>query len=203
MQNRTHHHSASRYPRTRIDALTDGIFAVAMTLLGLDIHLPDDFHPRSDADLLLAVWALANKFFPYAMTFFILGLRWLSLTRANSRDEYLSGPYVRWWMVYLFLITCMPFSTITIGRFADFAPAIWLYAGNTALIALASWRMVQFVPDPLDPQHARERAVSMAVLLASSLLCIGWSLLDPRSALWAIALNAAAPLLSRFQGVRR
>jgi len=38
------------YPKARIDALTDGIFAAAMTLLALDLKLLDDLHP-ADARL--------------------------------------------------------------------------------------------------------------------------------------------------------
>jgi uncharacterized membrane protein len=33
------------YPKSRVDALTDGLFAVAMTILVLDLRLPDEFHP--------------------------------------------------------------------------------------------------------------------------------------------------------------
>jgi Endosomal/lysosomal potassium channel TMEM175 len=43
------------YPRARIDALTDGVFAVAMTLLVLDVHLPDDFHPHDAGELIAAL----------------------------------------------------------------------------------------------------------------------------------------------------
>ena len=32
------------YPKSRIDGLTDGIFGVAMTILVLDVRLPDTFH---------------------------------------------------------------------------------------------------------------------------------------------------------------
>jgi len=40
------------FPKARLDALTDGVFSVAMTLLMLDIRLPDDFHPAGDCELL-------------------------------------------------------------------------------------------------------------------------------------------------------
>jgi uncharacterized membrane protein len=33
------------YPRSRVDALTDGLFGVAMTILVLDVRLPDSFDP--------------------------------------------------------------------------------------------------------------------------------------------------------------
>jgi len=43
------------YPKARIEALSDGIFAVAMTILILDVRLPDDLHPSSSDALLLIV----------------------------------------------------------------------------------------------------------------------------------------------------
>jgi uncharacterized membrane protein len=40
------------FSRARLDTLSDGIFGVAITLLILDVRLPDDFHPRDGAELL-------------------------------------------------------------------------------------------------------------------------------------------------------
>ena len=39
------------FSQARLDTLGDGIFAVAMTLLILDVRLPDDFHPGDGAGL--------------------------------------------------------------------------------------------------------------------------------------------------------
>jgi uncharacterized membrane protein len=35
------------YPKARLDALTDGLLGVAMTILVLDVRLPDNFHPHT------------------------------------------------------------------------------------------------------------------------------------------------------------
>ena len=43
------------YPKVRIHTLTDGIFAVAMTILVLDLRLPEEFHPVDDGDLAKAL----------------------------------------------------------------------------------------------------------------------------------------------------
>jgi hypothetical protein len=45
--------------------LSDGIFGVAMTLLILDVRLPDDFRPRDGAELLQGLVELWPKFLPY------------------------------------------------------------------------------------------------------------------------------------------
>ena len=42
------------FSKARLDTLSDGIFGVAMTLLVLDVRLPDDFHPSDSAELFRA-----------------------------------------------------------------------------------------------------------------------------------------------------
>jgi uncharacterized membrane protein len=187
----------NRIPKARLEALTDGIFAVAMTLLVLDIRLPEGFAPTSAAQLLQGLLDLWPKFFPYAVSFMLLGLRWLALVDVRSRAENLGGPYIRWWLAYLMLISCVPFSTMVVGRHASLAPAIWLYCGNTALIAIAFWRMAVLTPEVDDAAHVQQRQVSMGVLMASTLLCSAWAMVDSRQAIWAFALNLLTPRLIR------
>jgi uncharacterized membrane protein len=66
------------YAKARLDPLTDGLFGFAMTLLVLDIRLPDHFQPRNQGELIAALLDLWPKFFPYMISFFVLGSRWLS-----------------------------------------------------------------------------------------------------------------------------
>jgi uncharacterized membrane protein len=112
------------FSKARLDTLSDGIFAVAMTLLILDIRLPDDFHPADGSEFLQGLAALWPKFLPYVLSFGLLGLRWLSNIEIRSRAEFVNREYTNWWLLYLLLITCVPFSTIVVGRFARFPPAI-------------------------------------------------------------------------------
>lgn len=185
----------TRYPKSRIDALTDGIFAVAMTILVLDIRLPESLQPLDSDRLLAALFDLWPKFLAYFISFMILGLRWISLARAPSHSETVSPRYVRWWLLYLLLITCIPFSTMVLGNHASLPSAVWLYCANTALIAVASWRMAELGHEgDEDVWHLRERRVSMGLLLASSLLCMAISVVAPRHALLAFLLNMAAPV---------
>jgi len=57
------------FSKARLDALSDGIFAVAMTLLILDVRLPEDFHPQDGAELLRGLADLWPKFLPYVLSF--------------------------------------------------------------------------------------------------------------------------------------
>jgi uncharacterized membrane protein len=187
------------FSKARLDTLSDGIFAVAMTLLVLDVRLPDDFHPSDGSELLGGLVKLWPKFLPYLLSFSVLGLRWLADVQVRTRAEYANREYVNWWLLYLMLITCVPFSTIVVGRFAHLAPAIWLYAGHLLLIAVVGMRMVAITPDLERDDHLRHRQSSALLLVASSLLAIALSLVKPDVALWALAFNFAQPAIARWR----
>ena len=186
------------FSKARLDTLSDGIFAVAMTLLILDVRLPDDFHPKGGTGLVQGLLDLWPKFLPYVLSFGVLGLRWVSNIELRSRAEFVNREYVNWWLLYLLLITCVPFSTIVVGRFAHFAPAIWLYAGDTLLVALVGQRLFFITPHMEQGDHLRHRKLSGNLLIVSSLLAIAISFVNPRVALWCLALNFAAPLLRKW-----
>jgi uncharacterized membrane protein len=185
------------YPRARLDALTDGIFAVAMTILVLDLRLPDSFHPRDADELLHGLYGLIPNFIPYALSFLVLGLRWLNGVPVRTGSEGFGRSYCKWWLVYLLLITCVPFTTTVAGRFG-WSPAIWLYAGNMALIGIISFALLHHTPQIEKDKFLRDRQVSLAILIGSSLVAIAWSFVDPRQALWALALNALSPFVNRW-----
>jgi uncharacterized membrane protein len=160
------------FSKARLDTLSDGIFGVAMTLLILDVRLLGDFHPRDAGELLQGLADLWPKFLPYVLSFGVLGLRWLSNIEIRTRAEYVDREYANWWLLYLFLITCVPFTTIVVGRFGHLAPAIWLYAGHTLLIAIVGLRPVSITPHLEQGNHLRHRQLSAGLLIVSSLLAI-------------------------------
>lgn len=188
------------YPKARLDALSDAIFGVAMTLLVLDVRLPDDFEPHDTRDLLRGFLGLTPKLLPYMVSFMVLGLRWLSNIHLRSREETCSRKFGQWWLVYHLLITGVPLTTIVVGRFASLAPSIWLYAGNTILLSLVSFRLLALTPSFERQDHLRERQISLGVLIASSIIAIGWSFISPHQALLALVLNLASPAISRRMG---
>ena len=186
------------FSKARLDTLSDGIFAVAMTLLILDVRLPDDFHPQDAGELLQGLAGLWPKFLPYVLSFGVLGLRWVSNIELRSRAEFVNREYVNWWLLYLLLITCVPFTTIVVGRFGHYAPAIWLYAGHTLLIAVVGLRLVALTPHLELGDHLRHRQLSAMLLIGTSLLAMALSFVNSRLALWSLALNFALPLIRKW-----
>jgi uncharacterized membrane protein len=193
------HTGEGMFPKARLDTLSDGIYSVAMTLLVLDVRLPDDFHPQDGNELLRGLIALWPKFLPYVLSFGVLGLRWLANIQIRTRAEFVSREYTSWWLFYLLLITCVPFTTMVVGRYGHFAPAIWLYAGHTLLIAAVGLRLILITPHLEQGEHLRERQLSAVLLMGLSVLAIALSFVHPRLALWVLVLNFAAPLLHRWR----
>lgn len=196
-------HEPRLIQKSRLDALVDGVFAVAMTLLVIDIKLPDGFHPATGAGLLNALSELQTQFLVYAISFLVLGLRWASLAQAAAPHETVGDRTLRWSLLHLFLITCIPFSTMVVGRYGDLAPAIWIYAGNTLLAAFVAMRLATIAAPHIGPVAAWNRRVDLLVLIGASLLVIAASLVTPHHAMWFYLLDALSPIIRRTWSTSR
>ena len=180
-------------PKVRLDALTDGVFAFAMTVLVLDLRLPDDFAPQTGAELSAALLGQSEHFFVYALSFAVLGIRWLGQAGFRSESEAVSAAQGGWALLYLFFIVSMPFSTMVVGRYGNLPPAVWLYAGNMIASSLVGWQLAAVEGEDRSA-GTRSRQVGTLVLLASALLSVALSLIAPRWAMYAYLLNLLVPL---------
>jgi hypothetical protein len=114
--------------------------------------------------------------------------------------EIVSGQFARWTLLHLFLITCMPFSTMMIGRFDDFPLAVWIYAANMALGALVAMRLVAIAASDAGRKVATEDGMdSLWLLVVSAALSVAISFYSPSQALLAYLLNFARPWLASMR----
>lgn len=181
--------------KTRLDALADAMFGVAMTLLVIDIRLPEAFDPKTGAELWQAIIGLQSKFLVYLITFFVVGLRWLGNSRLAAGQETVTGQFARWTLLHLFLITCLPFSTMLIGRYDDLAPAVWIYGANMAFAAIVSIRLNTIADhEGWHTEGLHEGTRSLWLLVASAALSVIISFYDPGWAMLAYLLNFVRPL---------
>ena len=75
--------------KSRLDALTDGVFAFAMTLLVVKFDLPEDFHPKSAAELISGLLGLGGTFIAYVVSFLVLAtFSMMLLAATTSRRRY-------------------------------------------------------------------------------------------------------------------
>jgi uncharacterized membrane protein len=106
----------------RLAALSDGIFAVAMTLLVLDLRVPAQEAIHSEHDLWRALVALSPRLVMYLMSFLTLGIFWIGqqtqLTYLARSDRSLSWIHI----LFLFAVSITPFSTMLL---MSSPPTVW------------------------------------------------------------------------------
>ncbi|WP_293905945.1 TMEM175 family protein [Phenylobacterium sp.] len=157
------------YSRRRLDGLADSIYGVAMTLLVLEIRLPEGFEPHSSQDLLDALGALAPKFWPYVLSFAVLGGRWRSVVKDRTGHEPVGQQYVNWWLIHLLMVTFIPFSSMVMGRYASLPPAVWVYAANLAGLSVAGWGLAVSAPEAERAKVGENRGGVVMLLISAAL----------------------------------
>jgi uncharacterized membrane protein len=184
-------------PKHRIDALTDGVYAIVMTILVLDIKLPAQADYGSAAELVAALGKLGHEFLAYAISLFVLAAFWRGEASARGGPEEASDRHAGWWILRLFFITCVPISTSIVGSYGHLAPAVWLYAANMILVTVPGLVMAELAPD--ESQLRRATRIRLGLLIVSALVSVAVSLAAPTIAMYAYLINAAAPALTAWR----
>ena len=183
-------------PRGRLEALTDGVFAFAMTLLVVNIELPEGFDPKSTEAFLAALADLSDTFVAYLITFFVLVSFWFGRAKADGEPETASPAYAWVTLLHLLAVTFLPFSMLTVGRY-DVPAAAWIYGANMLLLAVTALAIGRFAERDSGRARVENGRVELTILLASAVLSIVTSLFAPAYAMLPYLLNLAAPLAAR------
>lgn len=155
----------------RLDALTDSVFAFAMTLLVINIELPEGFDPNSSEEFLAGLGRLADTFIAYIITFAVLASFWLGRARVKQEPETASAAYA-WAVIFnLFCVTFLPFSMMMVGRY-DFPEAVWIYGGNMILLSLSAIVISLIVERDSGRALVPNGRVKLGILIASALVSI-------------------------------
>lgn len=185
-------------PKHRLDGLTDAVFGVAMTLLVLDLKLPEAASFKSTGEFLHALSGLDTQFLTYVISFFVLGLHWLGYAQLSARTKDPSFAFARSTLIYLLFITLIPFSTMLVGRYDEFAPASWVYAANMIGGSLVSLHLIWLAATPDNTAETREDRLGSFLLIASALLSVAIGFASPGHAMLGYLLNAAQPILTKW-----
>lgn len=157
----------------RLNTLVDGIFAIVLTLLVLDIRVPE---VASEAALLDQLTALWPQFFSYVLSFFILGLFWLG---HQLESHYIrKSDDVHLWLSLLFMmfIALVPFSSSLLGSYTNSQVAVVIYSSNifaASLLRYLHWRYISYKYRLIDQRlSAQLVAATSRAFLSTPLLCL-------------------------------
>jgi uncharacterized membrane protein len=119
----------------RLEALSDGIFAIVMTLLVLDLRVPDLPRHAAQYELLGKLRELAPQFFSFTTTFVLAGVFWLFHHMSFHNIRHVTRALVWINVGFLMFVSLLPFSTAMLGRFQSLPAAVMIYFGNQFVLA--------------------------------------------------------------------
>jgi uncharacterized membrane protein len=185
----------------RLLALSDGIFAIAMTLLVLQLEVPH-LSPQEAAHLPRYLLEMGPRFFVYVLSFLVVATFWMAHHRVFSHVRACDGA-TRWLnLIFLLFVAFMPFPTDLVGEFPEQRFAVNFYAVVFALTSLLLTTLLWHVarePSLLradhDPRWIRALCLRNLAIPAVFLLSIPLSFLSVELAMYSWAV---VPLLRRL-----
>ena len=166
--------------KNRVETLSDGVFAVAMTLLVLGLSVPIISGASIETELQRKLLELLPKLSLYFLSFLILGVLWVnhhflfrSLKQSNSRIVWLN-------LIMLMFAALLPFSTALVGEYWRYQMAVLIFGGNGILafgMFIVLWeysRHKNLLSVVLSPENIQIRKIvditTMVILITAFVL---------------------------------
>ncbi len=177
------------YDKDRVNNFTDAVFAIAMTLLVLDIAVPS-YQAINTESFSLQLSKLIPSFIGYTVSFMVISVYWISHMNVSRYIKHYT-PSVLWINVFLlFMVVLMPFTTSFYCKTFVIKEPFILYSINVIALSLFKYLMVLRI-EKEDLLHKQNHKIPLQWIKARDLASIGaW--------LFAIALSFEYNLLSRF-----
>lgn len=182
----------------RIVFFSDAVFAIAVTLLVLDIRLPE-----GSEDLATALGEIWQRFLAFCISFVVIAGTWLTHFRRFRLITGYDAGVLRWNTLLLFLICLVPFPT---SVFADHSTALStvLYGGALGSIfgvQALSWvhvRRAGLLSDVVDEDMYRTTRNALAGVALVFLLSLPFAFVQPWITwiIWSLGASSV-PLLAR------
>jgi uncharacterized membrane protein len=189
---------------SRIVAFSDGVFAIAITLLVLNLslgtHIPD-------SRLWSALWDERETFRAYAISFAVIGRFWVVHHRFFGVVKAFDGRLIGLNLFYLGWVVLIPFSSEVLGKYGGHTPALVLYSANLAAVILVGMLMeadaYRAGLTSMPPEAHRESRLRATYIGAVFLVSIPIAFLAPglTSLLWLVLFfDPAGRLAGRASG---
>ena len=192
--------------RDRIVNLSDGIFAIALTLLVLDIRVPNIPENLVATELPAALLSLWPKYLSYFLSFVAITVFW-SIHHSIFRPIRSYGRVLLYLnFLFLMFVAFVPFPTALLGEYGDHRLPVAIYAAALAvgrmLLTAIHWYSTsndRLVDEAEDPATVRFFVIRGLTIPAAFLLSIGLSFFSVQAAIysWFILIAVDALILFR------
>ena len=172
----------------RLVFFSDAVFAIAITLLIIEIRVPELHHP-SDRDFLIALNALFPKFLSFLISFFVIGAFWAGHHRAFDCARHWNSRLVLPNLLLLCSIAAMPFFTAFSAEYFGHRVPTAFYCGWMAVAALAAIGVQRVATSPpVVGEHVTAEQIGYIRLRGRSTLL---------GALTALVISLTLPFLGQ------
>lgn len=175
----------------RLEALSDGIYAIALTLLVLELKVPQVPHGASEEVLIQALLDLLPKGLSWLLSFWVMVIFWLAQLRLYRLSAAIDWSMAWTELMQLALISLLPFSTALMGEYGGFRTAAAIYSAHLLAIALLSWQRTAHLL-----RYPSLHVPELTPRVARSLRIRVWTLTGCASAAFLLAF--VAPGLNAF-----
>lgn len=172
MNNHLHNELRKEFQLERMILFSDAVFAIAITLMIIDIKVPE--MPReqaTDSHLLFMLRQMTPKFISFLISFFLIGQYWRVHHRLFGYVINFNERLIWLNLLFLFAIVLMPFSTAFYSEYVGMivVTPIIFYTGNIAMLGVVNLIMWQYVS---NPRHGLTENLSPLLAKYSSLRAI-------------------------------
>lgn len=162
------------FDRARALALSDGIFAFALTLLVLSISVPVLKDASSNSDLAQALSERSGELVSWLISFIVIGKFWIRHNAFLRRVVRVNGTFLGINLVFLALIAFIPYPTELLGQYGN-AVALALYAVVVAMLIganalVAEYALTHGLTDDQESPGERRRRLADSLIPAAFFL---------------------------------
>jgi uncharacterized membrane protein len=183
-------------PTNRLETLSDGVFAIAMTLLVLDLRIPQGMNLTA-ANVHQYLVDTRDDVFMFGVTFLVLAIIWIFHHRQFHLIQRVDSTFFWISMAQLMLVVLVPFSASIMSDYYNYLDAELLFGANIFCIGIlfvAGWaysaRGRRLIDPSLEPEVTRWMYQRSWVLPAVSLLVMLTAVFSPEWAPLGYCLTA-------------
>jgi len=194
----------------RLLTLCDGVFAIAMTLLALDLRVPN-LHDTTNAALQHALRQQVPNYLSFLISFYVVFGYWGRHRRLMRSVETVDSALIGQTVFLLLFVAAMPFPASLLGQYGSKAISIVIYAVLNSAAVLSMLRLHQIIRAHGLAPHARpdpehDEVPELFATLGVFLLCIPTAYIFPGNGPWPLVLlvlvQRVRPLWRRARAVR-
>ncbi len=166
----------------RLVFFSDAVFAIAITLLVLEIDVPHLPEGANTADFGSALYRLLPSFFAFSLSFLVIGRFWIGHHDLFGQITRYSGQLLFPNLLYLMAIAFMPFATAFMGaNLGKFVPSL-LYNCTLFVTAVLDWNVtrVGYKSHVMADTAVRSDYARSAVLIGATLLSVAFTWISPQ-----------------------